>query len=141
MTKRRLRAYRDMLEERDHLVTLVEELEVIIYGPKGVTLSTTPSGGTNNPGSALENSVIRLSTLRDQYKQKVETIATELDEIEKAIAELQPRERQLIRLYYVEGLTWEQVAVVMGYSWRQVHRIHGDALRQLEKQEKEMPQS
>jgi DNA-directed RNA polymerase specialized sigma24 family protein len=116
----------------------VEELEVIIYGPKGVTLSTTPSSGGNNPGSALENSVIRLSTLRDQYKQKVETIAAELDEIEKAIAELQPRERQLIRLYYVEGLTWEQVAVVMGYSWRQVHRIHGDALRQLEKQEKEM---
>jgi len=131
MTKRRLRAYRDMLEE----------LEVIIYGPKGVTLSTTPSGGGNNLVSALENSVIRLSTLRDQYKQKVETIATELDEIEKAIAELQPRERQLLRLYYVEGLTWEQVAVVMGYSWRQVHRIHGDALRQLKKQEKEMPQS
>ena len=140
MTKKRLRAYREMLNERDHLAGLIEELEVTIYGPKGVTLSTTPKGGSM-PGSALENAVVRLTSLRDQYKHKVEVLTAELAEIEEAIDTLRPRERQLLRLYYVEGMTWEQVAVVMGYSWRQVHRIHGEALRQLEKEEIETPQS
>lgn len=140
MNKKRLRAYREMLNERDHLAGLIEELEVTIYGPKGVTLSTTPKGGSI-PGSALENAVIRLTSLREQYCKKVEAITAELTEIEKAIEVLQPRERQLLRLYYVEGITWEQVAVVMQYSWRQVHRIHGDALRQLEKENTERPQN
>lgn len=39
------------------------------------------------------------------------------------------RERQLLQYRYLDGLTWERIAVEMNYSWRQVHRIHSDALR------------
>lgn len=38
-------------------------------------------------------------------------------------------EQTLLRLRYIIGLSWEEVAVAIGYSWRQTHRIHGDALR------------
>lgn len=131
MTKRRMRAYREIKRERDHLAGLIGELEVLIYGPKGVTLSLTPKGGPMQ-GSALEEAVVRLTDLRSQYARKVEELTAELAEIERAIEPLRPRERQLIRLYYIEGMTWEEVAVVMRYSWRQIHRIHGDALRDLE---------
>jgi DNA-directed RNA polymerase specialized sigma subunit len=41
------------------------------------------------------------------------------------------RSRQVLTAYYLEHLTWEQVAVHVGYSWRHVHRIHGEALQEL----------
>ena len=37
-------------------------------------------------------------------------------------------EQRVLRLKYIQGLTWEKVAVEMGYSWKQVHRFHARAL-------------
>lgn len=36
--------------------------------------------------------------------------------------------RELLVLRYLNGLTFEKIAVRMNYSWRQVHRVHGRAL-------------
>lgn len=38
------------------------------------------------------------------------------------------REQEVLWLKYIQGLTWEQVAVRMGYAWAQIHRIHAKAL-------------
>ena len=37
-------------------------------------------------------------------------------------------EQRVLRLRYIRGLKWEEVAVEMGYSWKQIHRIHSSAL-------------
>lgn len=68
----------------------------------------------------------------------------ELDEqIEKAIRKLNrakakrleviqqvpdSRVRVLLTMRYVDGATFERIAVETHYSWRQVHRLHGRAL-------------
>ena len=65
------------------------------------------------------------------YQTKVAELTAKLEEIEAAIEPLAPRERTLLRLYYINGLTWEQVCVAMSYSWMQVHRIHSKALEAL----------
>ena len=36
--------------------------------------------------------------------------------------------RQLLVMRYLNGKTFERIAVEMNFSWRQVHRIHGRAL-------------
>ena len=36
--------------------------------------------------------------------------------------------RRLLVLRYLNGHTWEEIAVRMNYSWRQVHRLHGRAI-------------
>lgn len=36
--------------------------------------------------------------------------------------------RELLIRRYMNGETFEQIAVAMHYSWRQVHRVHGRAL-------------
>ena len=41
---------------------------------------------------------------------------------------LPERDKTLMELRYLEGLTWEKVAERMSYSTRQVLRIHGDIL-------------
>ena len=44
-----------------------------------------------------------------------------------------PGMRAIIKQYYINGLTWEQTAVVVKYSWKQMHRIHKRALNVLNK--------
>lgn len=134
MTKARLRAYIDLKRERDALSEMLEELESIMYGAKTPKLTGMP-GGTAQPGSEIERLAVKHAELLDSYRRKVDELATALDDIEKAITALQPRERTVIRLHYIQGLTWESVCYAMHYSWRQVHRIHAQALRSLEAQQ------
>lgn len=130
MTKERLRSYRALQLERDKLLRDIKELEVKLYGPTGQRLDGMPRGGSGN-NDALDNLLDKKSKLERQYWEKVTALTEEIEAIESAIERLDPRERTLIRLYYINGLTWEQVAVEMSYSWRQVHNIHGKALEQL----------
>lgn len=38
-------------------------------------------------------------------------------------------EQRVLRLRYIKGMKWEEVAVEMGYSWKWTHKIHSDALK------------
>lgn len=40
----------------------------------------------------------------------------------------EPRLAEVLELYYIDGMTWEQVAQRMGYEVRQIYRLHGVAL-------------
>ena len=130
MTKEQLRAYRDIKLERDKLATMIEDVESVLYGPRTSKLDGMPHGGSAT-GSVVEEAAVKHAELLERYRQKVAELSAALVEIENAIEVLEPRERTLIRLYYAQGLTWEEVCVAMNYSWRQVHRIHAKALEAL----------
>lgn len=134
MTKEQLRTYRDIKLERDKLKDMIEELEGRIYAPRAQQLDAVPSGN-HQPHSAVESAAIKHAELLTRYGEKVAELDNALAEIEAAIETLPPRERTLIRLYYAQGLTWEEVCVEMNYSWRQIHRIHGTALAMLRTRE------
>jgi RNA polymerase sigma factor (sigma-70 family) len=134
MTKERLRAYRAIKQEREQLGQMIEEIEASLYGPKIAKLDAIP-GGSPAPGSSpLDAKVDKKNDLLALYAEKCRVMDAELLEIEHAIEVLDPRARTLIRLHYIQGLTWENVCVEMGYSWRQVHRIHAKALEDLKNQ-------
>lgn len=38
----------------------------------------------------------------------------------------------LLELKYIEGATWESIAVEIGYTWRHTIRLHGEALKRVE---------
>lgn len=139
MTKEKLRSYRGIRLERDDLKKLIAELEATMYSPATSNTDGTPRG-SSEPGRPVESVTVRHTELLERYKQKEAELAEAMLDIENAIDTLEPRERTLIRLYYAEGLTWEQVAVTMNYSWRQIHRIHGAALEALKNKEKESTQ-
>jgi RNA polymerase sigma factor (sigma-70 family) len=130
MTKEQLKTYRSITLERDRLLIMIEELEAQMRSPKSQLIDGMPHGGTA-PSSVVENLVVKHVELVERYHQKVAELTAAAVEIETAIESLQPRERTLIRLHYIEGLTWEEVCVAMTYSWRQVHRIHAKALEAL----------
>lgn len=137
MTKEQLRKYRDIKLERDRLAAMIEELEVTLYGPKSPNIDGLPRGGSG-PGNPTADTAIKHADLLVKYQKTMAELTEALTAIENAIEGLAPRERTLIRLYYAQGLTWEQVCVAMSYSWRQVHRIHSDALEALREHTEEV---
>ena len=69
--------------------------------------------------------------LRELYRQKlIELIEGQL-RIEKAIESLDPTERELMRLRYIDGAEWLDVAAEIHYEWTQTHRIHARALNKI----------
>lgn len=130
MTKEQLKAYREMKRERDDLSRRIKELEAEMYGPRAQRLDGMPRGGSGE-NYIIEERMDNMGKLLDAYRAKELELTSALVEIERAIRVLEPRECLLVRLHYIDGLTWEKVAVAMDYSWRQVHRIHSDALEKL----------
>ena len=51
--------------------------------------------------------------------------------LQRAIGELQPRERQALSLYYFEELTMKEVGAVLGVGEARVSQIHSAALIRL----------
>ena len=131
MTKTQLRAYKDLRRERDHLARMIDDIEAVMYGPRAVRMDGMPRGGSASGGGPTEELATRHLDLVRQYTEKVDQLTDRLAEIEQAIEVLDPCERTLIRLHYIEGLIWEEVCIKMSYSWRQIHRIHAKALEKL----------
>lgn len=130
MTKEQLRAYRAIRLERDKLRSLLEEMEATIYSPAIPKLDPAPGGGRNG-ASPVENAATKHDELRTRYLQKVSELEDAMAKVEAAIETLDHRDRALVRLYYIQGKTWEEVCVEMSYSWRQIHRIHSEVLKKL----------
>jgi len=107
MTEKQLRQYRDIKNERDHLQSLVREINVL-------RVERDPS-----------------SVLLRNYDESIRNLNNQLIAIENAIETLEPRERQAIRLHYIDGLTWEEVGYKMYYERSQIFRIRKTAIEKL----------
>ena len=93
------------------------------YGP-------SPTGGGD--GRSLEHTMEHIDELtRRLIRQRDALVALRVQTGAAIDAVPDPRLRELLRLRYIEGMTFEQIAVTMGYCWRQVVRLHGAALNQV----------
>ena len=85
-----------MREQQAGLIRLVKEHDGQPRG-SGVSDPTGKAGATMATiSSRIDDLLVRLLDLRD--------------EIERVIEHLPPRERMLMRYYYIDCMTWEQVA-------------------------------
>lgn len=92
--------------------------------------SKAPAGGGD--GRSLENTLERLGELAVELTQQRDKLIRLRREIGAAIDTVpDARLRELLRLRYIEGLSFERIAVSMDYSWRQVIRLHGVALNEV----------
>ena len=51
--------------------------------------------------------------------------------IEEAIDTLDSADRLLLRLRYIDGKRWDEIAGEIGYSVQRIWQIHGNALKKL----------
>ena len=126
--KTALKSYRALKREHDDLVRRREEIEASILGSP--RLDGMPHGASvSDPTARLGAALAELALL---YDDKARQLAAAMILVEDMIDHLDdPTQRMIARLYYIDGLTWEQVCVAANYSWRQTHRIHAALLDEL----------
>ena len=107
MTKEQLRQYRSIKIETSQIERRITELERLGHDDD----ITQP--------------------LRNLYREKLADLVEGQIRIEKAIEELTPTERELIRLRYIDGVDWTEVAATINYEWAQTHRVHSRALAKI----------
>lgn len=134
MTQAQLYSYRKIKKERDDIQRRRENLEDAMYSPRSQRLDGMPRGGSG-AGDILEERMDRKDELLELYQAKEAELDAALLAIEQAIDKLEPTQRLILRLHYIDGLTWEQVTVAVGYSWSQTHRYHKAALRKLREED------
>lgn len=91
-------------------------------------LSQTPGGGES--GSPIERPMDKVLEIDEEIKREIEELQTVRQGIRSALDQLEDENLKLLMEYrYIDGMTWEQVAVEMHYSYMQICRLHGKALK------------
>ena len=91
------------------------------------SLSQAPGGGEH--GSRVERPMDKVMEIEAQITREIDELYTVHQEIKGTLSQLEDENLKLLMEYrYIDGLTWEQVAVEMNYSYMQICRLHGKAL-------------
>ncbi len=77
---------------------------------------------------ALDKAVDELVDAQEKSAAEVAQLTKLETEIACTIDRAREPYRTLLYERYINGLTWEQIAVGMNYSYRQITRMHGAAL-------------
>lgn len=130
MTKQELKECRESRREIRQLLDEMEAIEAEVTSPKIPKLSGMPPSEPATSDRMAEN-VARWVDLQQTYRDKLSRCFDLRMDVEKAMDVLTPTERQVIRAYYIQGKTWEEVCVAVNYSWRETHRKHASALKKM----------
>ena len=124
-----LRRYRECERREQEILEEIQRLRMDQMFPSMVN-DGMPKGSQQ---SDLSDYMVLLGEQIDRLKQERLEKARTRDQIDLAIRRMEnPDEQRVLRLRYLWGLKWEEVAVKMNYSWKQIHRLHGSALDNFE---------
>ncbi|MBR1689387.1 MAG: DUF1492 domain-containing protein [Oscillibacter sp.] len=126
--KRWLRQYLEVLDDQDELIEERKRWKAIATkitaAPSGM-----PGGGSERGG---ENAMLQLAEISREIDAKAARARAVRTQIRACISRIpDARLRRLLRLRYISGLTFDEIAERMHYSWRWVIKLHGQALDQL----------
>lgn len=128
MDKQTFQQYRQLCQE---IRELEAEKEALAAGNLPASWPVGGLSGRGWPADKVGEAAARLWQLTELLAQRLNQLIALRKEIEKTIETLQPEERRLLRLYYIEGLNWEQVAERLDYSSRQIRRKQRQIMQQL----------
>lgn len=93
-------------------------------------LSDMPKGGGTDK---IQNAVCRIADIEADINREIDRQIDLRERIETAICAIPDgRLRDLMWYRYIDGLTWEKIAVEMEISYQWVCKLHGDALKEIE---------
>jgi DNA-directed RNA polymerase specialized sigma subunit len=126
--KEYLKSYRRAIKREQDILDEIQRLRLDKMFPSVVN-DGMPRGSSHSDLSdyaAILDEQIDL--LKEERLEKVRCY----QKIERQIRQMENEdEQEVLRLRYILGMKWEEVAVKMDYSWRQIHRIHSAALLNL----------
>lgn len=125
VTKRDLMGVRELIRIQR---TIAERMESI---RASVTLSSPSLDGMPHGGEyhdRMAEYMAQLDELERDIGKTILRLESEILRIETEIETLQPREQMIIRLRYIDGLSWRKIAARTHYAERHCKRLHKTAL-------------
>jgi ferritin-like metal-binding protein YciE len=125
--KRYLQRYTKLKNAIDQKLSEYEQLRALCERAT-TTITGMPPSGRNS----REDAYVRMIEMGDKINDEIDRYVDMRGEIEAAISTVEDITLQtLLRYRYLEGFTWEKVAVELNYCWRQIIRLHGRALQDI----------
>lgn len=131
------------------ILALREELEGL---GAGSLRSAWPDGqphGTGTTDPTGNQAIKAAETISEEYREKLRRRLMDLEvreykarselwrqriEIEETLgAVTDPTHHDILHMHYIEGKTFEWIAVEIGYSFRHTIRLHGEALKAIDR--------
>ena len=126
--KEYLKSYRRAIKREQDILDEIQRLRLDKMFPSVVN-DGMPHGSSH---SDLSDYIAILDEQIDLLKEERLEKVRCYQKIERQIRQMENEdEQEVLRLRYILGMKWEEVAVKMDYSWRQIHRIHSSALLNL----------
>ncbi len=100
-------------------------------GMKGINYDDVKISKTNKFHSQTEETAINNIELEKLINKKKEKLQSKLDMLDKLTEGLNKVEREIIRMCYIEGKQWWQIAYEVKYSERHCRRIRSEAICKL----------
>lgn len=93
-------------------------------------LSQAPGGGES--GSPVERPMDKVLEIEEEINKEIDELQEVCRGIKTVLGQLEDDTLRLLMEYrYLDGLTFEEIAVKMHYSWRWVIKLHGKALAEI----------
>ena len=123
--KEYLKSYRRAVKREKDILDEIQRLRVDKMFPS-VANDGMPKGSNQ---SDLSDYIAILDEQIELLKAERLEKARCYQKIERQIKQMENEdEQEVLRLRYITGLKWEEVAARMSYSWKHIHRIHSSAL-------------
>ena len=130
MTKEDLKEYTSIKKELKQIQFKLKELEERKTSIKSMIISDM-NVQTSHNNNSIEDLLIKIEECIEEYNKKEIKLYNKQLEIENCINGLEPTERIIMRLRYIEGYKWEKVCVETNYSWEGIHKIHRKILKKI----------
>lgn len=96
------------------------------------TQTLTPDKVKSNSENRLESSVSKIVDIEREIGASIDQLERTRLQVESVINSVpNVNQRNVLRLRYISGMKWEQIAVKLNYDYRWVLRLHGKALNKI----------
>ena len=130
MEYEKLGRIRDAYKECKQLREQIYEFEQMRISPRGAVYGSERVQSSAR-GDIQPDNIARLDKLLNDLNAKLQISVELIAEFEAELEKLSERERCMLRMYYVDCMTWEQVCVEMNMSWTNLHRIRRAAIAEI----------
>lgn len=131
MTEKDLQSYRSLCREMKQIESKIKQLEHSKYSIKSPSWSDMPKYNFRD-NDKIGNILVNIEEQIEKYWEKYKELLELQSKIEKAIGNLEPIEREVIRYKYFDNKRFEEISCIIKYSYITVRRIHKKAIEKIE---------
>lgn len=124
-----LRQYRDSLREWNRLCDEAEQLRA---ASTRITSNFSGMPGGGDVPTKVESALEAIEDILARADARRLSLDARRDDVERAIKSIpSERHREVLRLRYINGMSWSDIAEAMHYDERHVLRLRADAINMM----------